>query len=95
MSPTPAGDRGLHVLQVPLQWPPTLSAAPAAVVLARGEHPPQPQLTEGLAAHPKSSASFGRRHPDPLTSGWGWCRLVLHQASSLSTLTTAGFQRIW
>ena len=36
-----------------------------------------------------------RRHPNPVTSGWGWHRVVLHQASSRSTLTTAGFQRIW
>jgi hypothetical protein len=64
MSPTPAGDRGLHVLQVPLQWRPTMGAAPAAVVLALGEHSPQPQLTEGFAAYPQSCARFCRLSAD-------------------------------
>jgi len=39
ISPAPAGDRGLDVLKVPLQGPLALGAAPAAVVLAGGEHP--------------------------------------------------------
>ena len=39
MLPAPARDGGLDVLQVPLQGAPALGAAPAAVVLARGEHP--------------------------------------------------------
>ena len=42
MPAAPASDRGLHVFQVPLQRPPALGAAPAPVVLAGGEHPPQP-----------------------------------------------------
>ena len=37
MFPAPSRDRGLPVLQVPLQGPPALGAAPAAVVLAWGE----------------------------------------------------------
>ena len=59
----------LHILEVPLQWPPALGAAPAAVVLARGEYPPQPQLAEGFAAHPQSCARFCCCDPDPL-AGW-------------------------
>jgi hypothetical protein len=45
---------------------PRLGAVPAAVVLAWGEHPPQPQLAEGFPAHPQSRAGFCRRDPDPL-----------------------------
>ena len=66
MPPAPAGDGGLDVLEVPLQGPPALGAAPAAVVLAGCEHPPQPQLAEGFAAHAQGSAGFGGRHPGPL-----------------------------
>lgn len=54
------------LIMLALQWPPTLGAAPAAVVLAWGEHPPQPQLAEGFPAHPQNSAGFCRRDPDPL-----------------------------
>lgn len=66
MPTTPTSDGGLHVVNVPLQWPSALGAAPAAVVLAWGEHPPQPQLAKGFPAHPQSSAGFCRRDPDPL-----------------------------
>jgi hypothetical protein len=66
MSTAPTSDGGLHVVNVPLQRPSALSAAPAAVVLTRGEHPPQPQLAEGFAAHAQRSAGLGGRHPDPL-----------------------------
>ena len=62
-----AGDGGLDVLEVPLQGASALCAAPAAVVLAGGEHPPQPQLAEGFAAHAQGSAGLGGRHPDPVT----------------------------
>jgi len=95
MPPTPAGNGGFHVFEVPLQGPPALGAPPAAVVLAGGEHPPQPQLAEGFSAHPQGSAGLGGRHPDPVTTRRGWRRLVLHQPSSRTTSTTAGFQRIW
>jgi GNAT superfamily N-acetyltransferase len=77
MLPAPARDRGFHVLQVPLQRAPALGAAPAAVVLAWGEHPPQPQLAEGFPAHPQGSARFCSRHPDPLA---GWRCGCVHQA---------------
>ena len=77
MPSAPPCDGGFHVLHVPLQWPSTLGAAPAAVVLARGKHPPQPQLTEGFAAHPQSSAGFCRRDPDPLAD---WRCGGVHQA---------------
>jgi len=40
--PAPAGDGGLRVLEMPLQRPSALGAAPPAVVLTRGEYPPQP-----------------------------------------------------
>ena len=64
----PAGDRGLDVLKVPLERSPALGAAPAAVVLTGGEHPPQPQLAEGFAAHAQSYARFCRCDPDPLAA---------------------------
>lgn len=92
--PAPASDRGLDVLEVPLQGPFALGAAPAAVVLAGREHPPQPQLTEGFTAHGQRSAGLGGGHPDPVSSRWGWHRLVLHQPSPRTMSTTAGFQRI-
>jgi hypothetical protein len=63
-------------------------------VLAGREHPPQPQLTEGFAAHPQPCTGVGRGDPDPMTSRWGWHRLVLHQPSPRTMSTTAGFQRI-
>ena len=66
MPSAPPCDGGLHVFQVPLQWPPTLGAAPTPVVLAQGEHPPQPQLSESFSAHPQSSTCLCRRHPDPV-----------------------------
>lgn len=65
MPPAPSRDRGLHILEVPLQGASALGAAPAAVVLAGGEHPPQPQLAEGFAAHAQGSAGLGGRPPDP------------------------------
>ena len=69
MPPAPPSDGCLHVLQVPLQRPSALGAAPTPVVLARGEHPSQPQLAEGFAAHPQGCAGICRRDPDPLASG--------------------------
>jgi hypothetical protein len=66
MPTTPTSDGGLHVVNVPLQGAPALGAAPAAVVLTGGEHPPQSQLAEGFAAHAQGCAGFCRRDPDPL-----------------------------
>ena len=51
MPAAPAGDRGLDVLEMPLQGPFALGAAPAAVVLAGGEHSAETQLAQGFAAH--------------------------------------------
>jgi len=63
---------------VPLQGPFALGAAPAAVVLAGGEHPPQPNLPQGLAAHAQLCAGLGGADPDPVTAGLcrgGWAVL--------------------
>ena len=80
--PAPAGDRGLDVLEVPLQGALALGAAPTAVVLAGREHPPQPNLAQGFAAHAQLGAGLGGADPDPLTAGF--CRGVwaVHQLSS-------------
>lgn len=94
ISPTPAGDRGLDVLEMPLQGPLALGAAPAAVVLAGGEHPTEAQLAQGFSAHAQFCAGLGGGYPDPVTPRWGWHRLDFHQPSPRTISTTAGFQRI-
>ena len=66
MPPAPASDGGLDILEVPLQGASALGASPAAVVLAGCQHPPQPQLAEGFAAHAQGCAGFCCRDPDPL-----------------------------
>ena len=70
MPAAPAGDRGLDVLEMPLQGPFALGAAPAAVVLAGGEHPPQANLPQGFAAHAQLCAGLGGGYPDPMAPAW-------------------------
>ena len=94
MPAAPASDGGLDVLEVPLQGPFALGAAPAAIVLAGREHPPQPQLTQGLAAHPQPCTGVGRGDPDPMAPAWGREDRGIHQPSPRTMSTTAGFQRI-
>jgi len=80
---------------MPLERPPALGAAPAAVVLSGNQYPPQLQLAEGFTAHSQRFMRFGGVGPDPLASRCGWCGLTLDQPSSRTTLVTAGFKRIW
>jgi len=78
IAPTPACDRCLSVLEMPLQRPPALGAAPAAVVLARLKYSPLPQLAQGFAAHPQCSAGIRGADPGALTCCWGFHQLLVN-----------------
>ena len=82
MPAVPASDGGLHVLQVPLQRPPALGAAPAAVVLTRSEQPPAAVAGGGLRG-----SSPGLHRPLPSSPRPGDVRMRVMRSAAKGTQT--------